>query len=410
MADEDEYVRRTAVTRLLVSDEQQPLLETTIDHYRDGAQLATDMAWPDASDKSDVQPLAYDDVREHTELSSQHAILATHQAAEAISGCQEQKDKGLKASKPTFTSPTITYDSRTMTLFDDNTVSLTTVESRIRCPLDLPQDEDGYQWQFLDDERWELTESTLTARDGNYFLHMGFRRPKTDAERQAEEETAENGTVLGVDLGVENIAVTSTGTFVSGGELTHWQNEYEKRRASLQQCGTRWAHENIQSVGRKEDGRFTILVHEAANAILDEARENDCTHIAFEDLTDIRERLPYATWQHRWAFRKIVEITEYKAAEDGISVTQVNPAHTSQQCSHTDCGFTHEDNRDRESFECLKCGYELHADYNAAKNIAVKCAKNLHRSHMSSGGGAPVDVRLNSGLLTVESRGTVVPR
>lgn len=35
-----------------------------------------------------------------------------------------------------------------MTLFDDHTVSLATVAGRVRCSLVLPQDEDGYQWQF----------------------------------------------------------------------------------------------------------------------------------------------------------------------------------------------------------------------------------------------------------------------
>jgi putative transposase len=86
----------------------------------------------------------------------------------------------------------------------------------------------------------------------------------------------------------------------------------------------------------------------------------------------------------------------------------VNPEYTSQQCSRTDCGCTLEENRDDESFECLKCGYEVHADYNAAKNVAVKYAKKLRRSHTSSGGGAPVDVPLNSGVLTVEGPATVV--
>jgi IS605 OrfB family transposase len=398
----EEYVRRTAVTRLSVSGEQRALLEATIDAYRDGCQIATDMAWGRCNIKSDVQPLAYDSIREDTELGSQHAILATHQAAEAITGCHERRSKGLKASKPTFTAPTVIYDTRTMTLFEDNTVSLSTVEGRVRCQLVLPQDADGYQWQFLDDEGWELTESTLTARDGAYYLHMGFRRFRTEQEREAENETAENGTVLGVDLGVNNIAVTSTGMFISGGELTHWQNEYEKRRGSLQQTGTRWAHENIQSVGRKETARFTILLHEASNAILAEARENDCTHIAFEDLTDIRERLPDATWQHRWAFHRLFEFVSYKAVEDGVTVQQVNPQYTSPKCSHTDCGFTHEDNRDGSTFECLKCGYTLDSDYNAAKNIAVKYAKRLRRSHKSSDGGVSVDIPLNSGSLTVE--------
>ena len=407
----DEYVRRTGITRALPSEEDATLIDATIAEYKDGCQIATDMAWPDTSSKSDVQPLAYDTVREETNLTSQHAILATHQAAEAITGCQEHDAKGRKTSKPTFTADTVTYDSRTMTLFDDGTVSLSTVENRVRIPLALPEDEDGYQHQFIENDDWELTESTLTRRDGSYYIHLGFRRFATEAERKAkkdhaEDTTAEDGTVLGVDLGVANLAVTSTGTFIGGDELTHWQREYEKRRASMQQVGTRWAHRDMQRVGRKEKTRFTILLHEAANAIVADAKANGCTHIAFEDLSDIRDRLPWATWQHLWAFRKVYEFVSYRAVSEGISVRQVNPRNTSRQCSRTDCRFTHPNNRPQtdgqDEFCCQKCGYEVHADYNAAKNIAVKYAKRLHRLHKSSGGGAPVDVPLNSGLLTVE--------
>lgn len=126
----EEYVRRTAVTRLSVSDEQRALLEATIDAYRDGCQIAADMAWPDTKSKSDVQPLTYDRIRDETELGSQHAILATHQVAEAITGCHEWRSKGLKVSKPRFTASIVTYDTRTMTLFEDSTVSLATVEGR----------------------------------------------------------------------------------------------------------------------------------------------------------------------------------------------------------------------------------------------------------------------------------------
>lgn len=42
-----------------------------------------------------------------------------------------------------------------------------------------------------------------------------------------------------------------------------------------------------------------------------------------------------------------------------------------------------------------------------AKNIAVKYARGLHRLHSSSDGGVPVDVPLNSGLLTVEGSADV---
>jgi hypothetical protein len=96
-----DYVRRTAITRLSVDDEQRKVLETTISEWKRGCQLATEMAWGKCNTKSDVQPLAYDTVRDKTDLGSQHAILATHQAAQAITGCIERRAKGKKVSKPT---------------------------------------------------------------------------------------------------------------------------------------------------------------------------------------------------------------------------------------------------------------------------------------------------------------------
>ncbi len=87
---------------------------------------------------------------------------------------------------------------------------------------------------------------------------------------------------------------------------------------------------------------------------------------------------------------------EYKAEEYGIEVEQVAPENTSRRCSH--CGFTHPDNREDEAFECLKCGYKNHADYNAAKNIGLRY---LRRNQTGSDGGAPLGVRLNSGTVTV---------
>jgi hypothetical protein len=92
----DDHVRRTAITRLSVGGEQRDLLEETIPEWKRGCQLATDMAWGKCNAESDVQPLAYDDVRTGTDLGSQHAILATHQAAQAITGCIERRSNGKK--------------------------------------------------------------------------------------------------------------------------------------------------------------------------------------------------------------------------------------------------------------------------------------------------------------------------
>ena len=396
----DDYVRRTAITRLPVDDEQRQLLEETISEWKRGCQLATDMAWGTCNAKSDVQPLAYDAVREDTDLGSQHAILATHQAAQAITGCVERRSNGKKVSKPTFTAPTVKYDTRTMTLFDDDTVSLSTTETRVRCPLALPDADDGYQRQYLDSDEWSVTESTLTARDGDYFLHIGFRRPKTDTERH----TAEDGTVLGVDLGIENLVVTSTASFVSGRELTHDLSEFEKVRTGLQQTGTRSAHRTLKQSSGRELRYVRDVLHRASNAVIDEALRYGCDVIAFEDLIHIRERTG-ASWGHKWAFRTLYEQVEYKAEAVGIAVKQVGSAYTSKRCA--ECGFTADENRPtRSDFRCQKCGSEANADYNAAKNIGMRYVRRGQQSSRRTGDS---QLALKSGTVTPSGGFTAHP-
>lgn len=387
----DNYVRRTAVTRVSLSERQRGLIEETIEEWLRACQLAADMAWGTCRKKLDVQSLTYGKVRANTDLGSQHAILATHQAAEAISSCLESCEGSDPGSKPTFTSPTLTYDSRSMTLFADDTVSLSTTKDRIRCSLLLPEGKDGYQQQFLESESWSLTESTLSMRDGGFFLHLGFRRTKTDDERNPPE----NGTVLGVDLGVNNLAVTSTAAFIDGRSLAHEIREFETVRAGLQRKGTRSAFQTMQEASGRQLRHLLDAVHRASKEIVAEAERFDCEIIVFEDLTGIRESRA-ATWGHRWAFRKLHEYVDYKAEVKGIDVEWVNPASTSTLCSK--CGSLVEDNRvSREVFRCEECETELNADYNAAKNIGLRYVRRDQKLSRRTGDS---QLALKSGTVT----------
>jgi len=59
---------------------------------------------------------------------------------------------------------------------------------------------------------------------------------------------------------------------------------------------------------------------------------------------------------------------DYKLYWRGGTLVEVNPRHTSQQCSS--CGYTSKENRvTQEVFRCQACGHEENADINAAKNI-----------------------------------------
>lgn len=198
-----------------------------------------------------------------------------------------------------------------------------------------------------------------------------------------------------------SLAVTSTGAFIGNAdEMNHRRREFEKTRGSMQQTGTRSAHLSIQSMNDREHRWVQDELHRASNQILREARNHDCTHIAFENLTDIRNRMASAKRFHAWTFRRLFEYVEYKAKMFGLEVERISPSYTSQRCSK--CGFTHESNRrSKHSFPCQKCGYERNADYNASKNIARKLLERLHSGRKSSSGGAPCQCAPPSGTLNL---------
>ena len=231
-------------------------------------------------------------------------------------------------------------------------------------------------------------------------MHIGFRRPKTDTE----QETAEDGMVLGVDLGIENLAVTSTASFVSGRELSHNLREFENVRAGLQQTGTRSAHRTLERSSDRELRYIRDVLHRASNAIVDEALRYECDVIAFENLTHIRDRTG-ASWGHKWAFRTLYEQVEYKPEAEGISVKQVGSAYTSKRCA--ECGFTTDENRPtRNDFRCQKCESEANADYNAAKNIGMRYVRRGQQSSRRTGDS---QLGIKSGTVTPSGGFTAHP-
>lgn len=375
----DEYHRRTAITRLDgLSQQDHELLQSTVQEWLDGCNLASNLAWEEEHTKSGVRNIAQTPVENQTGLNSQHSILTCHEVAGAIKSCIERRREGERASQPQFTSNCITYDRRTLTVFPDREkVSLTVLDdhSRVHADLALPSNDDGYQYQYLNNDDWEYTESTLHYRDDEWYLHLGYRKEKPEPDVGS---TTQNGTVLGVDLGVNNIAVTSTARFFSAGKLNHVRREFEKTRGELQDCGTQSAHRTMQEASGREDEYVKHELHDVANGIVDEALEHECAGIIFEDLEGIRERLPEADWHSQWAFRRLKRYVEYRAEMEGLFVDTVDPKNTSKRCS--DCGCVSDENRNQDKFECQRCENRNHADYNAAKNVAILYLLRGHQS------------------------------
>ena len=399
-------VVRNIQVKLDVPEGAHSVLDETFEQFRYAAQYVADTGWADdpteiVTDQGDLNAATYDDVRGETDLHSNHVQSARNLAAEALDNCRDRLlEDGKKASKPTFRGTVVGYGTRTITYNDDH-CTLATVGGRVRAEYVTPEDDDGTPFaEYWDSDEWRRKEATLHKRDDTYYLHVAVENePATDAS------PVENGAVLGVDLNVDgSLAVTSTGRFLGNADsFNHKRDEYERRRGRLQQTGTRSAHLTIESVGSRFARWSEDYLHRVSKAVVQEARRHNCSAIAFEDLENIRERISNASKFQQWAFRTIQQFTEYKAEEYGILVDTVEPAYTSQRCSHSECGFTHEDNRDGDEFECLKCGKQLHADYNAARNIGWRLVQHW----LTSGAGrANCQVALKSGTLNANGEFT----
>ncbi len=219
-------VRRTVPVKLDVGSEDAALLRETVDEFLWAANYVIDHAWQGeykTTSKAQLQEETYDDVREQTRLHANLVQNARNKAADAVQGVVARWKQGEYAGKPHFSKPTVVYDKRCAT-FHDESVSLATVDGRIEIEYVLPdEDRDTPHSRYLDNDDYEVTGAELYHRDGEWFLHL---RTKAEMESDTPEQaTTGHSTVLGVDLGVNQLAVISTGTFWSS---SRWVG---KRRA-----------------------------------------------------------------------------------------------------------------------------------------------------------------------------------
>lgn len=396
-------MRRTVKLKLELTEENKEKLEATAEEFKEACQIVTDYGWNKNElktyNKNKLHNGTYRKVREKTDLPSNLVIRARDRASEAIKGCVEKLKKGEKTSKPEFTSDSIAYDKRVMSVWlDEERCSLSTVDGRMETGFDLPDELNDYYQKYFKDG-WKVKQSTVEKHEYEegepFYLHLGL-------EKEISENDSSNPTVMGVDLGIENLAVTSTGKFFSGTELFHERERFEEIRGKLQVKGTRSAHLTIQEMSGRENRFACDTLHRISKKIVQEAMKKNVDVIVFEDLERIREGISNDKKFQSWAFGKLKEFVEYKAVEQGIGVRTVSPEYTSQRCSR--CGHTSEGNRSKQNFKCEECGYRVDSDYNASKNIGMRVILGGQKSQSGMGDG---QLALKSGVL--KSNGNYFP-
>jgi len=299
--------------------------------------------------------LTYFDLREKTTLGSQMCCNAIFSVCKAYKS-QKALRKIKKDSVPeiNFGKTSVHFDKRTYS-FKGSFLSLYTLAGRIKVEWVTGK----HQTDLF--ESGTPKEAELIFKSGNWFFNLVLEFP--------EVEFVKSETVLGVDVGENNLAATSTGKLFGAGSLRHRRDEHLSFRSRLQSNGSQSARQALRQVSGKEQRRVRHTNHEVSKAIVLDAQEIGAGKIVLEDLTHIRENIKAGrrvrTRLHRWAFRQLQTFVEYKAQAVGIAVEYVNPAYTSQTCSL--CGSL--GNRSKHLFTC-KCGFRAHSDVNASQNLS----------------------------------------
>jgi len=212
---------------------------------------------------------------------------------------------------------------------------------------------------------------TLNKRDDEWWLTLSY-------DEMVPVQTEPSAPVVGVDVGITNFVTTSTGQHYGTfhGKLRERQKrdrEKRRRKAKLRRCLEKKGVQKLPSTSSRSGKRLIRHVRQEINRAVNQCfAEHPDAQIAYEHLS-------VATMKHKAramnAYMRASNLAHipmqiaWNAAKRGIQATRVKSAYSSQECSV--CHYPDRANRpDQQTFCCRVCGYEAHADINAASNIA----------------------------------------
>ena len=358
-------------TAKLVIDCSPEEFQSTIKHYTDAYNLVCNTGFKSkdeiCTNGVTLHHKVYEECRKN--LPSQLAISARMKATESLKSVKARIKKGKKATCPQSKSTAIRYDKNSYTLWlNKKIVSISTCEGRKKFNLIIPE----YFEKYL---TWKYTSADLFARNGKVFLHVVFEKEISDVES--------NNTFVGIDRGINQLAVTSQNKFYSGKKIKRISQKYEKIRKELQSKGHS-GKRHLKKLKSKEQ-RFRRDVNHTITKEIVNSIDSGST-IVLDNLKGIRNakaRKAQRKELNKWNFFQFEQFLIYKAMAKGISVEHVSAKYTSQKCSR--CGEIRKSNRKFQSlYICNVCHLSLNADLNASRNIVQNYLDSISYPSMVS--------------------------
>ena len=197
------------------------------------------------------------------------------------------------------------------------------------------------------------------------------------AETEAKPVLKNNGSQIGIDLGLMNFAVLSDGTIIKNPR--HLKKHQDNLRAKQKPL----SRAKRGSSNRKKAKKRLAIVHERVRNIRRDflhklSRKLVRSHslLALEDLASQEmAEMNYGKSINDAGWSEFISMLSYKAESAGSRVILVNPKNTSKECS--DCGTLVSKTLWERQHDCPSCGLSIERDLNAAINILVRATAGI---------------------------------
>ena len=282
--------------------------------------------------------------------------------------CESLKGVKLKTQPTANEYSALRYNQRVITIkHNSQNISIASISGRVKARYSLPE----YYQKYVE---WNIKSSTLNyyRKQDTLYLHVTIEKP-------TPERNIIPAQVLGIDRGIVNIAVCSNNIFFNSAQIKNVRSKYAYLRSKLQSVGTQSARRKLKRLSGREKRFVTDVNHLVSKGIV----AMPYNVFAIEDLNSIRvqKRRKSKSFRRRlnnWSFYQLEQFLRYKSEAQRKQVVLVDSRYTSQKCSM--CEHTLKSNRNGATFKCKECGFELHSDLNAARNIAnagISCIGRL---------------------------------
>jgi Putative transposase DNA-binding domain len=215
------------------------------------------------------------------------------------------------------------------------------------------------------------TSVQINQRDGVWWLTLSY-------DEEVTIQTVPGAPVIGIDVGIANFVTTSTGkhygSFHKDLRARHKRDRAKRRRkAKLCACMKKKGVPKLPSTSSRTGQRLIRHVKQEINHAVKQCyADHPEAHFAYEQLSVASMRFKARAQNAYLRASNLAHIPQqiaWNSQKRGVLATPVISAYSSQECSV--CHYTDRKNRpDQRTFRCQVCGFEAHADHNAAINLS----------------------------------------